>query len=77
MGVQYFIFYSIFGLLFWGFLDNKAGTKSTLEIGNSEALIFELSVKWSRRGNSVQTHGKTESHLFLGKNEFCLSFPTS
>ena len=31
----------------------------------------------SRRGNSVQTQGKTESHLFLGKNEFCLSFPTS
>ena len=43
--------------------------------------IIELSVKSVPKRklstNSVQTHGKTESHLFLGKNEFCLSFPTS
>ena len=31
----------------------------------------------SGRGKSVQTHGKSEFHLFLGKNEFCLSFPRS
>ena len=31
----------------------------------------------SRRGKSVQTHGKSEFHLFLDKNEFFLSFPTS
>ena len=31
----------------------------------------------SRRGKSVQTHSKSEFHLFLDKNEFCLSFPTS
>ena len=31
----------------------------------------------SQRGKSVQTHGKSEFHLFLDKNEFCLSFPTN
>ena len=31
----------------------------------------------SRRRKSVQTHCKSEFHLLLDKNEFCLSFPTS
>ena len=48
-----------------------------LELMGHLHLTNELSVKSVQKRNSVQTRSKTESHLFLGKNEFCLGFPTS